>query len=142
MLTLAKCACLPLELTTDWAARQFCSHLLGLASTKTAHRRRTYAQKVCSGHARSPLRWASRYQTHSDPKSLIYIALIICFFLWHFNESLDFKGPKRWQVNLSTKLSTEMLKNFKASMNQALSAVFACDLGELPRKTGRLKVPA
>ena len=112
-----------------------------LLSTNLNVRKATYAQNLDGGIVTDQSLWVARYQTHSDAKSLIHIALIICFFLWHFNESLDFKGLKRWQGNLSTKLSTEMLKNFKASMNQALSAVFACDLGESPRKTGRLKVP-
>lgn len=83
----------------------------------------------------------ARYQTHSERKSLIYIGLVNCFFLWQFDEALDFKGLERLKVNLSTKLSTEILKNSKAPLNQALSRVFACDLGELlqsPRYTDDL----
>ena len=97
-----------------------------LLSTKLARRKATYAQKFTRAIKTHRLLCVARYQTHSDAKSLIHIALIFCFFLWQFSESLEFKGRQRRESNLSTKLSTENLNICKALVNQALSALFAC----------------
>ena len=109
-----------------------------LHSTNLTVRKATYAQNFDGRIVTDRLRWVHRYQTHSDAKSLIHMTLIICFFLWQFSESLDFKGRPRGKANLSTKLSTENLNICKALANQALSALFAC-VGEafmtsLPRR--------
>jgi hypothetical protein len=95
-------------------------------STKPAARTVTYAQKYCCGAVRKHLQALNRYQTHSEPKLLIHIALLICFFYGQSGESLDFQGLQPSRGNLSTKLSTEKLDICKAPLNQALSAFFAC----------------
>ena len=100
--------------------------VMRLLSTKLARRKATYAQKFTRAIKTHRLLCVARYQTHSDAKSLIHIALIFCFFLWQFSESLEFKGRQRREANLSTKLSTENLNICKALVNQALSALFAC----------------
>ena len=97
-----------------------------LLSTNLTVRKATYAQNLDGKTVTDQFLWVARYQSHSDAKSLIHIALIICFFLWQFSESLDFKGRPRGKGNLSTKLSTENLNICKALANQALSALFAC----------------
>ena len=101
---------------------------MAMTSTESGLRSGTYAQKVCCGAMTEPPHGTARYETDSARKSLIHIAFVNCFFLWQFDESLDFKGLERLKGNLSTKLSTEILKNCKASVNQRLSVVFACDL--------------
>jgi len=42
-------------------------------------------------------------------KSLIHIGFEICFFCRQFKQSLDFQGLWHRKMNLSTKLSTEIL---------------------------------
>ncbi|NQW93267.1 MAG: hypothetical protein HQ446_04430 [Polaromonas sp.] len=86
----------------------------------------TYAQKNCCGAAAEHLQAVYRYQTHSEPKLLIHIALLNCFFYGQSGESLDSQGLQPSRGNLSTKLSTEKLDIFKAFLNQALSVFFAC----------------
>jgi hypothetical protein len=98
----------------------------GMHSIKIGLRVKTYAQKICCGTARRPALDGNRYQSHSAAKWLIYIASLNCFFCGHFNESLANQGFQAIRGKLSTKLSTENLEIFKASLNQALSAVFTC----------------
>jgi hypothetical protein len=106
---------------------------MAITSTKSAVRSGTYAQKLCCSAMTDWSQSTARYKTDSACKSLIHIGLANCFFLWQFDETLDFKGLRRLKGNLSTKLSTEMLKNCKPSVNQALSVVCGCTLGQLPR---------
>ena len=95
-------------------------------STKFSRRDMTYAQIFCCGAVSRLLHAKSRYQTNSEPKLLIYIHFLKCFFYGQSGESLDLQGLKRHGVNLSTKLSTEKLNICKGALNQALSALFAC----------------
>ena len=97
-----------------------------MPSTKFRLRDMTYAQILCSGVASQRLRTDNRYQTNSESKSLIYIRFLKCFFYGQSGESLDLQGLQRHEGNLSTKLSTEKLNICKDTLNQALSAVFAC----------------
>jgi hypothetical protein len=97
-----------------------------MASIKSGLGVKTYAQKLCCSAARMHTPDSSRYQSHSAAKLLIYIASLNCFFCGHFNESLVNQGFRVIRAKLSTKLSTENLQIFKAPLNQALSAVFAC----------------
>jgi hypothetical protein len=87
---------------------------------------KTYAQNLCCGAAINRMWGSARYQSHSAAKLLIYIDFLNCFFYGQSSQSLDLKGLQRRGGNLSTKLSTENLENFKAPLNQVLSAVFAC----------------
>ena len=95
-------------------------------STKFSHRDVTYAQIFCCCAVSKRLQTNNRYQTNSDPKLLIYIRFLKCFFYGQSGESLDLQGLQRYGVNLSTKLSTEQLNICKGALNQALSAFFAC----------------
>ena len=102
-----------------------------MASTKHDADAMTYAQNLCCGAARLYM-WASaRYQTNSASKLLIYIASLKCFFYGQFSESLVNQGFRAVEQKLSTKLSTENLENCKATLNQALSVVFASDFSDL-----------
>jgi hypothetical protein len=96
---------------------------------------KTYAQNLCCGAAINRMWCSARYQSHSVAKLLIYIASLNCFFCGHFNESLANQGFRPIRTKLSTKLSTEKLKIFKAPLNQALSAVFACFSEDSPTIT-------
>ncbi|MGB4116468.1 MAG: hypothetical protein WBK51_07985 [Polaromonas sp.] len=98
----------------------------GCASTKSGAGSVTYAQKYCCGAVSQRLHAGNRYQSHSASKLLIYIAFLNCFFYGQSSESVDLQGLQPHGGNLSTKLSTEMLNICKASLNQALSAFFAC----------------
>ena len=86
----------------------------------------TYAQNLCCGAPRIALLASTRYQSHSVAKLLIHIASLNCFFYGQFKQSLDLQGPGACEDNLSTKLSTEIVKIRKEHLNQALSAFFAC----------------
>jgi hypothetical protein len=55
----------------------------------------------------------SRYQSHSDRKSLIYIGLVPCLFSGQLKQSLDFQCPGETIDYLSTKLSTETLDDYQ-----------------------------
>jgi hypothetical protein len=98
---------------------------LSRASTKSGFGRKTYAQNLCCGAARWAARHLLRYQSNSVRKPLIYIDSLNCFFYGQSGEALDLQGFGRCGGDLSTKLSTEKLKIFKASSNQALRAFFA-----------------
>jgi hypothetical protein len=99
---------------------------------------RTYAQKPCCGAALRAKQAAPRYQSNSVSKLLIYIPILNCFFSGQFKKSLDSQGFAGLSGKLSTKLSTENLEIFKATINQGLSAFFGCIFEELPI-TGYLK---
>jgi len=114
---------------------------MAIVSTKSALPGSTYAQKLCCSAMTDKSYSTLRYKTDSARKLLIHIGLVNCIFLWQFSETLDFKGLARLKGNLSTKLSTEILKNSKAPVNQALSGVFACALGELPCSLGHADTP-
>jgi hypothetical protein len=95
------------------------------ASTKQGIDNQTYAQNLCCGAARGSARDILRYQSNSARKLLIYIDSLNCFFSGQSVKTLDLQGFRRFEGDLSTKLSTEKLKISKASSNQALSAFFA-----------------
>ena len=97
-----------------------------MRSTKFSRRDETYAQIFCCGAVSQHLHAKNRYQTNSEPKLLIYIPFLKCFFYGQSGESLDLQGLQRHGINLSTKLSTEKLNICKGALNQALSALFAC----------------
>ena len=97
-----------------------------MPSTKSNRRNVTYAQILCSGVVSQRLHTDNRYQTNSESKSLIYIRFLKCFFYGQSGESVDLQGLQRHEGNLSTKLSTEKLNICKGTLNQALSALFAC----------------
>lgn len=99
---------------------------LGIASTKIGSRAVTYAQIFCCGAVRERLQADNRYQTDSEPKLLIHIAFLNCFFYGQSSKSLDLQGLQLYGGNLSTKLSTEKSNVCKAFLNQALSAFFRC----------------
>jgi hypothetical protein len=95
-------------------------------STKMRTDDLTYAQNVWCGAVRHLLQAFNRYKSHSTAKLLIYIDFLKCFFYWQSSGRLDLQGLPRSGGNLSTKLSTEKVGFFKALVNQALSALFAC----------------
>ena len=97
-----------------------------MPSTKFSLRDETYAQFLCCGAVSQVLQSRNRYQTNSEPKLLIHIRFLKCFFYGQSGESLDLQGLQRPGVNLSTKLSTEKMNICKGFLNQALSALFAC----------------
>ncbi|MES2910303.1 MAG: hypothetical protein V4718_02880 [Pseudomonadota bacterium] len=96
-----------------------------MASTKPGIDRKTYAQNLCCGAARSPARHILRYQSNSARKLLIHIDSLNCFFYGQSGKALDLQGFGRLAGDLSTKLSTEKLKISKEPSNQALRAFFA-----------------
>lgn len=102
------------------------------ASTKNSLGGETYAQNLCGGTSAYTGLRVHRYQSHSERNPLIYIGLLNCFFYRQFGESLEFKGLRAAEGNLSTKLSTEKVSFCKAHANQALSARFACSYREVP----------
>ncbi|MEO5606202.1 MAG: hypothetical protein ABIR13_01270 [Polaromonas sp.] len=81
----------------------------------------------------SSLRHLLHYQTHSERKLLIYKGSLNCLFAGHCKESLDWQGFAAPPGNLSTKLSTENLDNFKTVKNQGLSRRLA---RHLPNRAG------
>ena len=97
-----------------------------MPSTKFSLCDETYAQFLYCGAVSQILQSKNRYQTNSEPKLLIHIRFLKCFFYGQSGESLDLLGLQRPGVNLSTKLSTEKLNICKGALNQALSALFAC----------------
>ena len=97
-----------------------------MPSTEFSLRDETYAQFLCCGAVSQVLQFRNRYQTNSEPKLLIHIRFLKCFFYGQSGESLDLQGLQRHEGNLSTKLSTEKLNICKDALNQALSALFAC----------------
>lgn len=102
----------------------------------------TYAQNLWCGAVRKHLQAFYRYQSHSVAKLLIYIDFLKCFFYGQSSESLDLQGLPRHGANLSTKLSTEKVGFFKALVNQALSALFACVSKEVPTNPHKFEVCA
>ena len=80
------------------------------------------------------LRQLLHYQTHSERKLLIYKEALNCLFAGQSNESLDWQGFAASAPNLSTKLSTENLDNFKTVKNQGLSRRITC---QPPSQAGR-----
>jgi hypothetical protein len=106
-----------------------------MASTNPGRGLLTYAQNFCCGAERTPMFASARYQRHSVSKSLIYMASLNCFFFRHFKESLVLQGSRVIGGNLSTKLSTENLKIFKAPLNQALRTFFASAFEDLVTTT-------
>jgi hypothetical protein len=107
-------------------------HFSGAPSTHMGKGVVTYAQNLCCSAVGKRLQCFSRYQSHSASKLLIYIDFLKCFFYGQSGESLDLQGLQRYGGNLSTKLSTEKVGFFKALVNQALSALFACVSKEVP----------
>jgi hypothetical protein len=87
---------------------------------------RTYAQNLWYSYSRLNSSPASRYQTNSECKSLIYKETSNCLFPVQFKESLDLQGLAASCNKLSTKLSTENLDKSKTVKNQALSALSGC----------------
>jgi hypothetical protein len=104
---------------------------LSVISTKTARGYVTYAQKFYWSVVTHTAKGKPRYQSHSDSKSLIYIALSNCFLKWQSGESLDLQGLQGGRGNLSTKLSTETVGYCKAHVNQALRAISTCSSEEV-----------
>lgn len=103
-----------------------------MISTKSRAGAVTYAQNLCCGAVGKRLQRVSRYQSNSACKSLIHIGFLNCFFYGQSSESVDLQGLQPHGGNLSTKLSTENLNICKASLNQALSAFFACVGEDMP----------
>ena len=110
--------------------------------TQTGSATVTYAQNLCCGAVRNRLQTFNRYQSHSAAKLLIYIGFLKCFFYGQSSESLDLQGLQPDGGNLSTKLSTEKVGFFKALVNQALSAIFACVAKEVPTIPHKFEVGA
>ncbi|MEO7160038.1 MAG: hypothetical protein ABJA84_10895 [Polaromonas sp.] len=97
-----------------------------MTSTKNDTFTRTYTQNLCYSYSSLSLSPATRYQTHSERKLLIYKETLNCLFHGQFNESLDLQGSTAYCNKLSTKLSTENLDNSKRLKNQALSELSGC----------------